>query len=182
MQGNRTALAVVVAIVLVAGGWLYFNRTTDATAVQLVPMFASAQKQPPAGPFAVIDANLGGESRQALSTPPASRITYKLRIPDDAWLRVAVGTKPESWTQPGNGVLFLVGVSDGRSFEPLFTQHVNPYGNPGDRKWVQVWVDLSAYAGDEVELVFNTRTSPSNQPDDPQNDHPLWGDPEIIVR
>jgi 3-oxoacyl-[acyl-carrier protein] reductase len=60
MQGNRAALAVVAAIVLVGGGWLYFNRTTDATAVQLVPMFASAQKQPPAGPFAVIDANLRG--------------------------------------------------------------------------------------------------------------------------
>jgi hypothetical protein len=182
MQGNRAALAAVAVIVLAAGAWLYVKRTTDATAVQLVPMFASAQKQPAEGTFEVVDASLNGESRQALSTPSDSRITYKVRVPDDAWLRVAVGTKQESWTLPGNGVLFLVGVSDGRSYENLFTQHVNPSANPGDRKWIQVWVDLSAYSGEEVELVFNTRSSPGNQPADPQNDHPLWGDPEIIVR
>ena len=44
--------------------------------------------------------------------------------------------KPESWTAEGNGVLFLVGVSDGKRFDELFRQHVNPFGNPGDRKWI----------------------------------------------
>jgi hypothetical protein len=103
-------------------------------------------------------------------------------VPDDAWLRVAVGTRPESWTQEGNGTYFLVGVSDGRSYEEVFTQHVNPFANAGDRKWIQVWVDLSAYAGEEVQLVFNTRSSPKDQAADERNDLPLWGDPEIIVR
>jgi hypothetical protein len=182
MQGNRAALAAVVAILVLAGGWLYFKRTTDTTAVQLVPMFGSAEKRPADGHFEVIEANLNGESRQAIATPPSSRVIYKIRVPDDAWLRVAVGTKPESWTQEGNGVLFRVGVSDGRSFEDLFTQHVNPFANAGDRKWIQVWVDLSAYAGEEVDLIFNTNTSPNTQADDPRNDHPLWGNPEIIVR
>ena len=182
MQGNRTAFAIVVAVVLLAGGWLFFKRTSNVTAVQLVPMFASAEKQPVNGPFDVITADLGGQSMQAIATVPASRIIYKVRIPDAAWLKVAVGTKQESWTQQGNGVLFLVGVSDGRSFENLFTQHVNPFANSGDRKWVQVWVDLAAYAGEEVQLIFNTRPSPSGQPDDAQNDQPLWGDPEIVVR
>ena len=36
--------------------------------------------------------------------------------------------KPESWTAEGNGVLFLVGVSDGKRFDELFRQHVNPFG------------------------------------------------------
>jgi len=182
MQGNRAALVVVIAIVVLAGGWLYFKRTTNSTAVQLVPMFASAEKAPAQGAFAVVDVALNGESRQAISTPPDSRITYKVRVPDDAWLRVAMGTKPESWTQEGNGSYFLVGVSDGRSYEDLLTQHVNPFANPGDRKWVQVWVDLSAYAGEEVELILNTRASPKDHAPDARNDHPLWGNPEIIVR
>jgi hypothetical protein len=45
-----------------------------------------------------------------------------------------------------------------------------------------VWVDLSAYAGEEIDLIFNTRTSPDTQGDDPRNDHALWGAPEIVVR
>ena len=103
-------------------------------------------------------------------------------MPDDGWLKVSIGLKPESWTAEGNGVLFLVGVSDGKRFDELFRQHVNPFGNPGDRRWIPVWVDLSAYAGEEIELIFNSRIGPDGQPDDPRNDHALWGKPEVVVR
>jgi hypothetical protein len=182
MKGNRAALAIVLAIVLFAAGWWLFKRGSNAEPVPLIPMFDSAEKRPAGGTFEVIEADLAGEKKQAIYTVPASRIIYKARIPDDAWLRVSVGTKPESWTQEGDGVLFRFGVSDGRSYDPLFTQHVNPFANPGDRKWIQVWVDLSAYAGEEVQLIFNTNTSPEGKGDDPRNDHALWGSPEIVVR
>jgi hypothetical protein len=182
MHANRAALAIVVAIVLLAGVWLFYQRSTGAPPVQLVPLFGSAEKRPQDDAWGVMDAQLNGETRQAITAPAASRLIYKVRIPDDGWLRVAVGTKPESWTQEGNGVLFFVGVSDGRTYEDLFTQHVNPYANAGDRKWIQVWVDLSAYAGEDVELIFNTRPSPPDQAEDARNDLPLWGEPEIVVR
>lgn len=182
MKGNRAALAVGLAIVLLAAGWWLFKRSGSAPAMELIPMFASAEKKPAGGTFEVLEADLNGEKKQAIYTVPTSRITYKARIPDDAWLKVSVGTKPEFWTQEGDGVLFRVGVSDGRTYDPLFTQHVNPFANSGDRKWIQVWVDLSAYAGEEVELIFNTNTSPEGKGDDPRNDHALWGNPEIIVR
>ena len=113
---------------------------------------------------------------------PNTRITYKVRIPDDAWMRVSVGMKPESWTQEGDGVLFRFGASDGRTYDELFTQHVNPFANAGDRKWIQVWVDLSAYAGEDMELIFNTNTSPAGKGNDPRNDHALWGEPAIVIR
>lgn len=182
MQANRAVLALVVAIVLLAGAWLLFSRNSSIPAVRMISIFDAAEKRPAADQFQVVDAVLDGESRQAIATPPDSRLTYKVRIPDDAWLRVAVGTRTESWSQEGNGVLFFVGVSDGRSFEDLFKQHVNPFQNAGDRKWIQVWVDLSAYAGEEVELIFNTRAGPEGQAADTRHDQPLWGDPEIVVR
>ena len=182
MKGNRAALAVALAVVLLAGGWWLFRRGSSAPAVQLIPLFESAQKRPETATFQVIDADLNGEKKQAIYTVPTSRLIYKVRIPDDAWLRVSVATKPESWTQEGDGVLFRFGVSDSRTYDPLFTQHVNPFSNPGDRKWIQVWVDLSAYAGEEVELIFNTNTSPEGKGDDARNDHALWGAPELIVR
>ena len=182
MQANRVALALVVAIVLLAGVVLFFNRTSNIPAVRLVPIFESATQQPESDLWQIADIDLNGETRQAISTPPDSRLTYKVRIPDDAWLRVAVGAKPESWTQEGNGTFFFVAVSDGRTFDELFSQHVNPFANAGDRKWIQVWVDLSGYAGEEVDLIFNTRAGPGDQAGDRRNDQPLWGDPEIVVR
>ncbi|HJR58787.1 MAG TPA: hypothetical protein VJ813_05305 [Vicinamibacterales bacterium] len=182
MKGNRAALAAVVAVLVIAAGWWLFSRRTAAPPMPLIPLFASAEKRPPGGTFEVIEADVNGEKKQAIYTVPTSRLIYRIRIPEDAWLKVAVATKPESWTQEGNGVLFRVGVSDGRTYDPMFSQHVNPFGNAGDRKWIQVWVDLSAYASEEVELIFNTNTSPEGQGEDPRNDHALWGAPEIVVR
>ena len=182
MKGNRGLLIAVIALAVLGGAWWVFTRGESAPGVDLIAGLPTATKAPASGTFEPIDAELGGETRRAIYAPPPTRITWKVRVPEDAWLKVAVGTKPESWTAEGNGVLFLVGVSDGKRFDELFRQHVNPFGNPGDRKWVPVWVDLSAYAGEEVDLIFNTRTSPDDQGDDPRNDHALWGAPEIIVR
>lgn len=182
MKGNRVVLAVVMAVVVIAAAWWLLKRGSSAPAVQLIPMLDSAVKRPADGTFEIIDAELNGETRQAISTVTPSRVTYKVRIPDDAWLKVAVGTKPESWTQEGDGVEFRFGVSDGRTFEEPFTQHVNPFANSGDRKWIQVWVDLGAYAGEEVELIFNTRSSAEGKGDDTRNDHALWGAPELVIR
>ena len=130
--------------------------------------------------FNVVDVDLNGETHKAIEVTPPTRITWKVRVPDNAWLRVMVGMKPESWTAEGDGVLFFVGVSDTRTFEKLFEQTVSPFDHPGDRKWIPVMVDLSAYAGEEVEVIFNTRSSAKG--DDTRNDFAVWGAPEIISK
>lgn len=177
MKHNGLALCAIVGLVLFAGAC---RRATSA--VDLVSQFDAAQKRPAAGNFSVQDVELNGERKKAIAVPPDSRLTFKVQVPDEGWLRVSAGAKPESWTQEGDGSFFLVGVSDGRTFDELFTQHVNPFSNAGDRKWIQVWVDLSAYAGEEIELIFNTRTGPPQKEGDPRADMPLWGQPEIVVR
>jgi hypothetical protein len=182
MQGNRALVAVVLAIVLLAAGWWLFRRGSADPATRLIPLLATAEKRPAGGTFEVIQADVNGETKEAIYTVPPSRLYFKVQLPDDAWLRVAVATKPETWTQEGDGVLFRFGVADGRTYDELFTQHVNPFANEGDRKWIQVWVDLSAYGGEEVDLIFNTNTSAAGQGDDPRNDHALWGAPEVVVR
>jgi hypothetical protein len=177
MTRRGIALVATVALVVCAGAC---RRATSA--VDLVGQFDAALKQPAGAGFAVKEIELNGERKPAIAVPPDSRMTFKVQVPDEGWLRVSVGTKPESWTQEGDGSYFLVGVSDGRTFDELFTQHVNPFANAGDRKWIQVWVDLSAYAGEEVELKFNTRTGPPKREGDARADAPLWGAPEIVVR
>jgi hypothetical protein len=43
-------------------------------------------------------------------------------------------------------------------------------------------VDVSAYAGEEVDLILNTYGSPEGGSGDLRNDLGLWGNPEIVVR
>ena len=103
-------------------------------------------------------------------------------MPDDGWLRVNLGLKPEVWEKPGDGVLFMVLVSDGKASDQLFKEQVDPFNKPADRRWIPVMVDLSAYGGEQVDLIFNTYASPPAVPANLDNDQPLWGAPEIVIR
>jgi hypothetical protein len=181
MKGNRAVLTAVVIIVLAIAGWWLFRRG-GGERVDLLATFDSAQKSPNAAAYAVEDATLAGDTKKAIAAPPDGRITWKVRVPEDGWLKVSLGLKPDAWTKEGNGVYFFVGVSDGRAFEQLFTQTVNPFANPPERRWIPVTVDLSSYAGEEMQIIFNTRTSGPGQPPDARNDLPLWGAPEIVSR
>lgn len=185
MKGNRAVLTAGVIVVVVVAGWWLFRRSTPAEAIHLIDRFGEAKKQPEdASLYSVVDATLNGETKKAIAVAPApgTRLTWRVSVPDDGWLSVSVGLKPEAWTQEGDGVLFFVGVSDNRAYEQLFTQHVHPFANSGDRKWIDVMVDLSAYAGEEVNVIFNTRSGPPPEKGDLRGDLALWGQPEIVQR
>ena len=184
MKGNRSlVIAVGVVAVLILGWWL-FGRSGGGGAIDLIERFASAEKRPNDGDFTVGDVTLNGETKKAIAVVPSAgtRIRFKARIPDDGWLRVSLGLKQEAWTQEGDGVLFRAIVSDGRASDELFVQHVNPFLNQTDRKWIPVMVDLSAYAGEEVDVMLNTNASPPGKPGDMRSDLAVWGAPEMVVR
>lgn len=179
MKNSRAVLTAVVIFIVAVAGWFVFRRG-GAEQVDLLTQYEQAQKK--GGDFAVADVTLDGVTKKAIAAPPNSRITFHVRVPDDGWLRVSLGLKPEAWTIEGNGVHFYAGVSDGRVFEPLFTQTVNPFANASERRWIPVMVDLSAYAGEEMDIILNTVTSgPGVAPDD-RGDMPLWGAPELVRR
>ena len=58
---------------------------------------------------------------------------------------------------------------------------MNPYGNPADRKWNEVLLDLSTYAGQTVHIVFKTNSSGPGK-DDRNGDLAVWGEPRIVIR
>jgi hypothetical protein len=184
MKGNRSlVLAVGVVAVLILGWWL-FGRRGGGDAIDLVERFASAEKRPSDDVFVVGDVTLNGETKKAIAVAPSAgtRITFKARIPDNGWLRVSVGLKQEAWTQEGDGVRFRAIVSDGRASDELFVQDVNPFLNQTERKWIPLMVDLSAYAGEEVDVMLNTNASTPGKPGDMRSDLAVWGAPEIVVR
>jgi hypothetical protein len=187
MDRNRAVLTAVVLVVVLVVGWWLFSRGGVGERVDLLAQFPTAEKRGASGSGAeVAEIDLNGEKKAAIVIPPglgnASRLIWKVRVPDDAWLRVSLGMKPEAWDKEGDGVLFRVGVSDGRTYDELFTQHVNAFANAAERRWIPVMVDLSPYAGEEVQLIFNTNSSPKDRGDDPRHDHALWGAPELVVR
>ena len=179
MRGIRATRAAAVFALVSIGGCGGSGERVD-----LLTSFESTEKRPEPGLFRVADVTLNNETMRAIEVAPAvgTRLTWKVRVPEDGWLNVAVGMKPESWEKEGNGVLFLVGVSDGRAYDPLFTQHVDPFTNAADRRWIPIWVDVSAYGGEEVDVILNTRGGRPNQEGDIRNDLAVWGAPQIVVR
>jgi hypothetical protein len=179
MKTNRAVLTAVVIVVVAVAGWWMFRRGSSER-VDLLAVYDQAEKK--GGAFSVADVTLAGETKKAIAAPPNSRVTFHVRVPDDGWLKVSLGLKPEAWTVEGNGVYFYAGISDGKSFEQLFNQTVNPFANASERRWVPVTLDLSAYAGEQVDLILNTVASGPGGPPDDRGDMPLWGAPEIVRR
>ena len=182
MKGNRAVITAVVVLVLVAAGWWLFGRRGAGQSIDLIETLPQAIKQPATGTFEVVDATLNGETKKAIFAPAPTRITWRVKVPDDAWLRVDVGMKPEAWEVQAEGAYFFVVVSDGRNADQLFTQHVHPFGNKADRKWMPAFVDLSAYAGEEVDLIFNVRAGREGRSTEFANVLALWGAPAIVIR
>ena len=185
MKGNRSLFIVVGVVAVLIAGWWFFWRGGSSHAVSLIERFDSADKRPnDPGLFAVEDVTIKGETKKAITIKPTvgTRITFKTRVPDDGWLRVAVGLKEEAWTLEGDGVRFMALVSDGRASDELFIQDVNPFANQNDRRWIPVMVDLSAYAGEDVDIMLNTYGSPPGRAGDVRNDLAVWGTPEIVIR
>jgi hypothetical protein len=178
MKSSRAVLTAVVILIVAAAGWFVFRRG-GAERIDLLAQYEQAQKG--AG-FSLVDATLAGETKKAIAAPANGRIIFRVRVPDDGWLKVSLGVKPEAWDKEGNGVYFFAGVSDGRAFEELFNQTVNPFANASERRWIPVTVDLSAYAGEEMDIILNTRASGPNGPPDDRGDLPLWGVPEVVRR
>lgn len=182
MKGNRAVYAAIAIVLLVAAGWWLFGRRGAGSTVDLLEQFPSAKKQPADSVFAIADITLESTTKRAIASTGASRLTYRVTVPADAWLRVDVGMKPETWTVQNDGAYFYVVVSDSRTADTVYSQHVHPFANQGDRKWMPAFVDLSAYAGEQVDVILNVRAGAGGRSSNYANILALWGEPAIVVR
>ena len=186
MRQNRwTIVALVLALVAVAAYWLSTRHSPAPPVVDLIQLFPTSEtrsSEPREKVFHVLDLKIGDEQKRAIEVPAPSRIYFKVRVPEDGWLRTSLALKPEAWDKEGDGVLFRIGMWDGKIYDELLNQVVNPYSVPGDRRWLSVVLDLSAYGGEEMDVLFNTNPSPPRKPEDRRNDLAVWGAPEIYVK
>ena len=184
MTRERWIIVAIAVIAVAAGVWYFSGGSSERTTIDLIQQFDTAEKRPgdppPAQWCTLTEATLNGVTRRAVRVLSTSRLIYRLTVPQEAVLRVWIGLEPDVWDKEGDGVLFRFGVSDGRTYDELLNQHVNPYTVKADRQWIPVSIDLSAYGGRAVDLIFNTNSSLPNRPIDARNDKPLWAEPAIV--
>jgi hypothetical protein len=182
---SRTRLLLVLAVlVLVAGVAVYFStRGPAATAIDLVALFGDTTKAERRSlrenAFATETVTIDGQAKPSILARPAARIIYTVAIPADAWLETSFALKPDVWQKPTDGVQFRIGVSEGRTYDELLRQVVVP--SRGDTRWFTARLDLSAYAGRTVKVIFNTDPGPPGARN-ADFDESVWGAPRIYTK
>jgi hypothetical protein len=179
-------LFIAVVVVAAAAYYVWRNRGGEAVAIDLVAQAATAEFRPAAqkaAMFKIGPETIAGETKPAVFTHAASRLIFSdVTVPENGRLRAFIAIKEDAWTQDASdGVLFRFGVNDGR-YDELLNQQVDPRHNANDRGWLPVDIDLSAYAGQKVQLIFNTNTSVPGRGDNGAFDQAIWGEPAIISR
>jgi hypothetical protein len=183
MKVNAKILVGVAAVAAVIAWWLFSRQSTQRNAVDLIAEFPKAEHraslQPVESAFEVGSVTIDGQTKRTILAKPFARITYTVTVPPDAWLDLNFAMRPDSWDAPGDGAQFRVGVSEGRSYEEVLRQYVNP--KRGDRRWFSARLDLSAYEGRQVKLIFNTDPGPKGGGDS-KNDLAVWGEPHLYSK
>jgi hypothetical protein len=181
MQRNRLVLIVGVVAVVALGAWWYVRSGRENVAVDLIQQLPGAKVASSGDPVTTGEVTINNETKRAITIKnvAGTRVTWKVTVPDNGTLLTSLGMTEQGWTMPGDGVLFSVGVSDGKNYDELLSLMMNPFANAGDRKWNDISIDLSQYAGETVDVIFNTRSGPK---DDRNGDFPVWGEPRVVVK
>jgi hypothetical protein len=180
----RTLVVILVVITALAGGlWLWRSNqaAVEPGAIDLIDRFPEAEKRTTMSSlqdaYSIQTVTINGDRKRAIFAHPFSRIIWTLEVPEGAVLRAAAALRPDSWNNPGDGAIFRIGVSDGPVYTGLYRQVIRPQDEPGDRRWFPVEVDLSAYAGKQVKIIFNTEPGEYGNA---VSDACVWGDPRIV--
>ena len=183
---KRTWLVVGVVAVLAVAGYLWLRSGGDAGAIDLVEAFRAAEKRTPLDPaaaFSMDPQTIKGETKPSIYAHPPSRVIFHdVKVPPHARLELFLGIKEEAWPKGTDGVYFRVGVSVGPDYKDLLKRNVDPYRVEADRGWIPVTIDLSEYAGQTVNVVFNTHESlPGTPVPNGLFDFAMFGAPRIVV-
>jgi hypothetical protein len=111
--------------------------------------------------------------RRTLPAAPPSRLRYVVDVPSGSHLTFACGIAPSRHGRPA--VEFVVTAQARGRASRVFSQTLDPRYNPLHRRWVDADVDLSAYAGRDVELIFETH----GYEESGDVDVAYWGSPAL---
>ncbi len=110
-----------------------------------------------------------------------TEVIYQISVPDLGALRFAIALSPEVWSpDKGDGVdfqVYITPVDTTQSGQFLLNRYINPKINPSDRRWRNYLLDLSDWAGKEVDISFINDSGPAHNWD---YDWAGWADVSIV--
>jgi hypothetical protein len=98
-------------------------------------------------------AGAGGDLRPAIVMTAPARLTWSLRFPAGAHLRTAVALVADARGSVGAGATARIGLSDGRSYDPVLTMKLEPPAS-GASAWHPIDLDLRAYSGWQWSVFY----------------------------
>ena len=151
-----------------------------------------------------VSVDIGGTKKDALLQLPPSSLSFRMQLPHGRCrLKTTLGVMPSSWDNSGDGILVKIliddillenffhvtgsiGLAQRRQFfkpktyffEPrtYFIQFIDPKNNLVERKWHEVSLDLSTFAGKVVDITFEASCGHNH---DNRYDEVLWAHPII---
>lgn len=175
----RYVHCLVVAIVLC--GCRSSTPFAPVRVIDLIREMDRADKRPPAG-FAIVEHQVDGVARPAIAAAVPSRLTLALPLPRHGVFHAFVALADDPPGSRAAPVRLRVGVSDHRIYEGL-TQLILA---PGNRAWMDIRADLSAYAGWKWSLFYRPerivwRVVLAADATDNVPATVLWAAPEIVT-
>jgi hypothetical protein len=123
--------------------------STPVRAVDLLRELDHADKRPPHG-FAIAEHQLDGVVRPVIAAVVPSRLTLPLPLPRHGVFRAVVALADPAPGVRAAAVRLRIGVSDHRIYEGVTEAILRP----GERTWMDIRADLSAYAGWKWSLFY----------------------------
>ena len=113
----------------------------------------------PDGPVGIHPVKVGGEERPSLYAPAPSRVRFRsVAIPRGAHLVFGIGLIDSTIERETDGTLFRVAVAESSgAAEPIWSRALPFDGEKKNKRWRDVDIDLSRFAGREVDLLLETR-------------------------
>jgi hypothetical protein len=95
-------------------------------------------------------------------------------------LRFGYGLNPDDWVSftPAAVTFAVAAAPVGGTERTLFSATVDPQRHPAEREWREADIDLGAFAGMEIALLFSTAT------DGPAGERPDlagWAEPRVVA-
>jgi len=134
-----------------------------------------------------VRATVNVQNRRALLLAPRATVAWKLTIPENSRLRFGAAFAEFGHTGESDGSDFAVKLRwpDGSHTE-LWRRYLAPGHISADQDWIDVDLDLAAYAGREAEILFESfpsprRPNPFVAVEHTTGDAPLFSAPTVAV-
>ncbi len=154
----------------------------DGSQLDMADDYAGANKadtvrvQSPDGFTDIGIVTLASGARVCLKAHPPAKYFWTVTVPENAALRFEVGMDSNCWElHKPDKIDFSVGVERAFWTKTIWNGSISPRLNENERTWIPFEVDLSAWAGKTVTLVFSTSAGSA----DPQHATVYWGRPHI---